>query len=267
MNRLSMFARVQEHYLGLRLPAALWPALAIVAFGVWASRDSETPITLPSNVIISSAEAVGLPASASVADADHTATADDSHTRLEAPIKVERNERVQRWRVLHPGLVRSKFGASARVAHMHTAKFQCLVDWLDDQGFRIKSMGGIAKRPFAGSLHPIGAALDIDQASRNRLFHGKRYPAGTNEAAANCGLMHGDRTVWPNHPDYGHFQVAGVSRGHFARRHRAPTTTATASDVQHTSSVQTPEDIRRVRYAARTIGQAVPPAIDAMAVK
>jgi len=139
MNRLSMFARVQEHYLGLRLPAALWPALAIVAFGVWASRDSETPITLPSNVIISSAEAVGLPASASVADADHIATADDSHTRLEAPIKVERNERVQRWRVLHPGLVRSKFGASARVAHMHTAKFQCLVDWLDDQGFRIKS--------------------------------------------------------------------------------------------------------------------------------
>lgn len=144
---------------------------------------------------------------------------------IQSPITMQRKSR---WRVVTPGVVRSRSGASARVAKQHTAKFQCLVDWLDDHKFHIKSMGGIASRPYAGSLHPIGAALDIDQARRNVLFRGKRYPAGINQAAASCGLMHGDRTVWRSHPDYGHFQVAGMSRGYFARRHRGGATTSFA---------------------------------------
>jgi hypothetical protein len=115
---------------------------------------------------------------------------------------------------LRSGVVRSRSGASARVAPRYAAQFQCLVDWLDQEGFKISSMGGVARRPYGGSLHPIGGALDIDQVARNRLRHGKRFPAGVNAAAAQCGLMHGDRTVWHSHPDYGHFQVAGLSRGY-----------------------------------------------------
>jgi hypothetical protein len=119
---------------------------------------------------------------------------------------------------LHPGIVKSRYGARARVAARHTTKFQCLVDWLDDEGFRIVAMTGYAQRAFGGSLHPIGAAIDIDQSRRNYLTRGKRFPEGVNEAASRCGLLHGDRTVWKRHPDYGHFQVAGVSRGWHRRR-------------------------------------------------
>lgn len=268
--RLSMFVSVQSKFLGFRPPVALWPALAIAAFGVWASNNSNTPIELKNvPTLVSTAEAVAL-----APQENDEAAQDDNHARLQAPITIERNERVQRWRVVHPGLVRSKTGATARVAHRHTAKFQCLVDWLDDNGFRIKSMGGIAKRPFAGSLHPIGAALDIDQVRRNHLFHGKRYPEGTNEAASRCGLMHGDRTVWRNHPDYGHFQVAGITRSRFARRQQQePTTTAstsptTVSAIQSTSAFAAPEAARRVRFASHA-GESAPqaPAVDATAVK
>ena len=97
------------------------------------------------------------------------------------------------------------------------------------------------QRPFGGSLHPIGAAIDIDQARRNHLIRGKRYPDGVNEAAARCGLMHGDRTAWPRHPDYGHFQVIGVSRGNWRARRDAvarasqtpaPTTSGSSLDVR-----------------------------------
>jgi hypothetical protein len=119
---------------------------------------------------------------------------------------------------LHPGIVKSRYGARARVAARHTTKFQCLVDWLDDQGFKIVAMTGYAQRAFGGSLHPLGAAIDIDQSRRNYLTRGKRFPDGVNDAASNCGLLHADRTVWKRHPDYGHFQVAGVSRGWYRRR-------------------------------------------------
>jgi hypothetical protein len=119
---------------------------------------------------------------------------------------------------LHPGIVKSRYGARARVAARHTIRFQCLVDWLDDEGFKIVAMTGYAQRAFGGSLHPIGSALDIDQSRRNYLTRGKRFPDGVNEAASRCGLLHGDRTVWKRHPDYGHFQVAGISRGWHRRR-------------------------------------------------
>lgn len=161
-----------------------------------------------------------------------------------------------RWRILRPGVVKSKSGATARVAHRHTAKFQCLVDWLDEQGFRITAMGGIAPRPFGGSLHPIGAALDIDQASRNRLFRGKRFPEGTNAAASRCGLMHGDRTAWPNYPDYGHFQVAGVTRGNWRRRQATTPVQAQAETQATTSGVAAP--VRPRVHFARSITERAP---------
>ena len=41
-----MFVSVQSKFLGFRPPVALWPALAIAAFGVWASNNSNTPIEL-----------------------------------------------------------------------------------------------------------------------------------------------------------------------------------------------------------------------------
>jgi hypothetical protein len=152
------------------------------------------------------------------------------------------------------GIIKSRYGASARVAPRHAAKFQCLVDWLDEQGFRIAAMTGFAQRPYGGSLHPIGGALDIDQAGRNYLMRGKRYPDGVNDAASRCGLLHGDRKAWPRYPDYGHFQVAGVSRGLHRRRMHQPQPVF-AMQTQQPAQVQPIAQTRhRVRHA-RAIGQ------------
>ena len=218
-NFSSLSQRAQDAYARLE-PYANWrPLVTIVVLGLLTIKiTADVPLGVTPEGFIGRAEAA-LPPDA--LDDEASSPSPD----VQAPIAARKS----RWRVVTPGVVRSRSGASARVAKQHTAKFQCLVDWLDDHKFHIKSMGGIASRPYAGSLHPIGAALDIDQARRNALFRGKRYPAGINQAAASCGLMHGDRSVWRSHPDYGHFQVAGISRGHFARRHRG---TATASVAQ-----------------------------------
>jgi hypothetical protein len=150
------------------------------------------------------------------------------------------------------GVIRSRHGATARVSPRHTAKFQCLIDWLDEQGFRIAAMTGFAQRPYGGSLHPIGGALDIDQAGRNYLTRGKRYPAGVNEAASRCGLLHGDRTAWPRYPDYGHFQVAGLSRGGPRRRMHQPQGGVFAQQTQATTPIA---QMRHSVRQARALGQ------------
>lgn len=233
-NLLSLSQQAQDVYARLE-PYSNWrPLFTIVVLGLLTIKiTADTPIGMKPEGFIGRAEAALAP--------DALEDGVNSPSRgVHAPITMQRKSR---WRVVTPGIVRSRSGATARVAKQHTAKFQCLVDWLDEHKFHIKSMGGIASRPYAGSLHPIGAALDIDQARRNALFRGKRYPTGINQAAASCGLMHGDRTVWRSHPDYGHFQVAGMSRGYFARRHRGG---ASASFAQSG---------HRVRMA-RTSGQA-----------
>jgi hypothetical protein len=236
MNRLSLSGRLR----GLRVPSdvsRLAPAVALL--GILIAVAADAPVGMTRGIPVDDAELTRL----SLPD-DHSAAIVDRPDAIPSPLIDPGKSRTQRLRTVRPGVVISRTGASARVAHRHTAKFQCLVDWLDEQGFRIGSMGGIARRPYAGSLHPIGAALDIDQAGRNYLFRGKRFPAGVNDAAAKCGLMHGDRTVWPNYPDYGHFQVAGISRGHFARRHRGEPNTRVARAGQGAPS---PADALAVR--------------------
>ena len=107
-------------------------------------------------------------------------------------------------------LVKSKSGATARVNPTAQKRFQCLINKLDDSGYKIEFMGGYGSRPNNYSLHPSGRALDIDQVARGRLVRGKHYPKSVNinQAARKCGLLHG--AEWAD-SDYGHFQVLGTT--------------------------------------------------------
>ena len=88
------------------------------------------------------------------------------------------------------GTVRTKSGARAYVADSATSKFQCLVDALENQGYRIKFMGGYRKHgSVRGSLHPRGLALDINQYRRNVTR--PRMPRSEIELANSCGLVAG----------------------------------------------------------------------------
>jgi hypothetical protein len=259
MNPLFVFSGLPRACGCLRAKSALWlvpvvPMVAVVG-GLTFAMTADPPADPPAASTAAATPAVAIPPAVAEFRAPDELRAPDMASAVKDEARLPRTDNVvaladplpdvadmapaetarpaedskrsKRWRIVQrPGLVISKSGASARVAHRHAAKFQCLVDWLDEQGFRIAAMGGIASRPFGGSLHPIGAALDIDQTSRNRLLRGKRYPAGTNEAAIGCGLIHGDRTVWPNYPDYGHFQVAGVTRGRIRGLRNAQTVNA-----------------------------------------
>jgi hypothetical protein len=112
--------------------------------------------------------------------------------------------------------VRSRSGATAQVAAQHAGKFQCLINHYDAAGAPIRFMGGIARRGFRQSKHPLGAALDINQIARN--VNTPRVPAGATAWARSCGLFHG--ALWHRNPDAGHFEVPGRSPGRHHRRHR-----------------------------------------------
>lgn len=107
------------------------------------------------------------------------------------------------------GIIRSVSGATAHVAASATSAFQCLVSKLDNQGYRIKFMGGWrAHGSVRGSLHPAGLALDINQYSRN--ITRPRMPSNEITLANSCGLISGAQ--WAN-GDSGHFQLGGYA-GH-----------------------------------------------------
>src|SRR3989442_969436 len=131
MSRLSIFGRAPC----VRMPAAALPAVALVGVLIGVAADAPVGLTR------------GIPAHdrelSTLALPDGVAPGADRSAAIPSPLIDPRKSRVQRWRIVHPGVVRSRTGASARVAQRHTARFQCLVDWLDEQGFRIVSMGGI----------------------------------------------------------------------------------------------------------------------------
>jgi hypothetical protein len=113
------------------------------------------------------------------------------------------------------GIVRSATGATAHVASRATGAFQCLVDRLDRQGYRIRFMGGWrAHGSVRASLHPAGLALDINQYRRNVTK--PRMPHNEIALANACGLISGAQ--WAN-GDSGHFQLGGWAghRRHYAR--------------------------------------------------
>lgn len=107
----------------------------------------------------------------------------------------------------HSGNVCSKTGACATVAEEHVDKFQCLVNHLDNTGYRIYYMGGYRNTKIAGtnttSQHAYGRALDVNQNARNICKGGCPHVASV---AKSCGLFDGGQ--W-GYPDAGHFEVRG----------------------------------------------------------
>lgn len=102
------------------------------------------------------------------------------------------------------------------VAQTAAHAFAGFVGALEREGYRIAFIGGYRRHgSVVGSLHPRGLAIDINQTGRNRVT--RRFPSGVTALAARFGLLHG--AVW-DHPDTGHFEMAGMSGRRYARLHR-----------------------------------------------
>lgn len=103
------------------------------------------------------------------------------------------------------GIVKSASGAVAYVAARATSAFQCIINSLEDAGYKIHEMGGFANSGhISHSLHYSGLALDINQLARN--ITKPRMPVNEIALANSCGLISGAQ--WRN-ADSGHFQFGG----------------------------------------------------------
>jgi len=104
------------------------------------------------------------------------------------------------------------FGKGKRISvnPKAAAAFQSLIDWLQENGYKIQFARGYGRGTVRQSLHPSGMAMDINQTGRNRVT--RAYPPGTTEKAASLGIFHGSK--WPHSPDYGHFQIGGWQGKH-----------------------------------------------------
>jgi len=100
-------------------------------------------------------------------------------------------------------IVRSRSGVAVRVAPSAQRALQCVVDFVEAAGVRIKAMRGYGPGTVHGSLHPSGRALDINQVARNRTrpFVSPRI---ANAAADACGVVSGAR--W-SYADNGHWNL------------------------------------------------------------
>ena len=106
--------------------------------------------------------------------------------------------------------VHSKSGITVHVSPGARAALQCVVNYVEKAGVRIKAMRGYGAGTVAHSLHPSGQALDINQLGRGVT---SPYVPGrvSNAAADKCGVVSGNR--WANN-DNGHWNL-----GHTASRH------------------------------------------------
>ena len=122
--------------------------------------------------------------------------------------------------------VKSKSGKSTAVNAEYASRFQGIIDWLENQGYKIKSLGGYVDRDVRGrpgqkSVHAHGGAIDINP-QENPLGSTlvTDFPAGVSQAAANLGLGWGGN--WRSRKDAMHFSVAkneggiGLSEGGIA---------------------------------------------------
>lgn len=99
--------------------------------------------------------------------------------------------------------VRSKSGVTVSVAPSARAALQCVVDYVEAAGVRIKYMRGYGRGTVRGSLHPSGRALDINQTGRNKT-RPHVPPSIANAAADKCGVVSGARWHWR---DGGHWNM------------------------------------------------------------
>lgn len=108
-------------------------------------------------------------------------------------------------------VLQTKSGMDYIVASGAAKAFSGFVAWLESTGYRIKEIGGYARRTIAGtrswSNHARGTAIDINQEERNVVSH--RFPANVTAKAAEFGILHG--AVW-RRPDAGHFELIGSRR-------------------------------------------------------
>ena len=109
--------------------------------------------------------------------------------------------------------VTSKSGSSASVGKQYATQFQGIIDWLDTQGYKIKSLGGYNDRDVTGkpgvkSIHAFGGALDINP-EENPYNASKLItdmPDGVAKIAQSLGLGWGGN--WATPKDAMHFSVA-----------------------------------------------------------
>ena len=111
--------------------------------------------------------------------------------------------------------ISSKTGKSTQVASKFALSFQQLVDYLDNAGYDIKSLGGYNDRAIAGtdkkSFHAFGGAIDINP-DNNPMGASliTDMPAGIGSIASSLGLGWGGN--WKSKKDAMHFSAA-VSEG------------------------------------------------------
>lgn len=104
--------------------------------------------------------------------------------------------------------VRSKSGVVVKVAPSARHALQCVIDYVEARGVRIKSMRGYGRGTVRASLHPSGRAIDINQTARN-VTHPRVPRAVANAAADHCGVVSGAR--W-GYADNGHWNLTQVGR-------------------------------------------------------
>lgn len=101
-------------------------------------------------------------------------------------------------------IVKSRSGIVIRVADSAREALQCVVNYVEAAGVKIKAMRGYGAGTVRGSLHPSGRAIDINQTARDVTRpHVPRSVA--NAAADNCGVISGAR--W-GYADNGHWNLA-----------------------------------------------------------
>ncbi len=106
----------------------------------------------------------------------------------------------------------SRSGICVGVAPSARAALQCVVNYVERHGVRVRAMRGYGHGTVAASLHPSGQALDINQTARNVALGVPRNVA--NAAGRVCGVVSGG--TW-RHADNGHWNV----RTHHRRYHMA----------------------------------------------
>lgn len=113
--------------------------------------------------------------------------------------------------------VASKSGKSTQVAKEYQHAFQALIDYLDQSGYKINSLGGFADRsnvndPSKKSIHAYGGAIDINPDTNpngSKLI--TDMPTNIGAIAAGLGLGWGGN--WKSVKDAMHFSAASSEGG------------------------------------------------------
>lgn len=99
--------------------------------------------------------------------------------------------------------LKSKSGVRVKVHESAHQRLQCVIDFVESNGVKIRSMRGYGAGTVEASLHPSGWALDINQTHRDVTSPHVPYSV-SNRAADKCGVVSGAR--WRD-GDNGHWNL------------------------------------------------------------